>query len=70
MKIKALYAIAFIFQIYKLVKTKQSIRYCKKLINTLRSLESLGIKSIQEKVNEGILKIGETILCKGQLVAG
>lgn len=44
MKLKIIYTLAVILQVYKLIKVKKTIKYYQKLINKITSLDVLSIK--------------------------
>lgn len=69
MKKGILFSIALLLQIYNIIKTKQSVKRLKLLLNKARGFEIFGVKAIKEKINEGTYKIGDYVLCKGKLFA-
>lgn len=69
MKKGILFSLALLLQIYNIIKTKQSLKRLKLLLNKARGFEIFGVKALQEKINEGTYKIGEYVLCKGKVFA-
>lgn len=69
MKTVVLYTLALFWQIYKLIKVKKSLRWCKKIINQIQELDVLSVSELKKKIFEGVYKIGDNVLCKGKLVA-
>lgn len=69
MKSIALWAIAILVELYNVARLHKTMHFYRKLISSIKALDVLKVKELKNKVAEGLIKIGDFVLCQGRISA-
>lgn len=69
MKTLVLWAIAIAIEFYKLFKIKRTRRFYQRFVDIIDALDVLKVKDLKKKLADGIVKVGEYVLCQGSISA-